>query len=220
MVAKKNLVFFDVDYTLIDGNSGFYATKRLIQHGIFKKRRLIQALYYTAAALLLDQDVAKIYQIAIKDLCGKKMSDVLSIGQECLQKDLIKRFKPKAIKKLENHQANGDHIVLLTSGPTMIIKNLADYLNVSEFYAIGPSTENNILTNHLPLPICHAEGKIFYAQQAAKKNKIPLAEAYFYTDHHTDIPLLNLVGHPHCVDPNTKLKKYALKKGWPVHFFK
>ena len=220
MTAKKNLVFFDVDYTLIDGNSGLYATKRLIQHGLFKKRRLLQALYYTTAALIKDQNVTKIYQIALKDMIGMHIEEVLKIGQECLQKDLLKRLKNKAITLLKNHQKKGDHIVLLTSGSQMIMQNLAQHLGVDEFYCITPQTRNNIITAELSMPLCYAEGKIHYAKIAAQKNNLDLSEAYFYTDHHTDIPLLELVGHPHCVDPNGKLKRYALNKGWPVHYFK
>lgn len=220
MLIKKELVFFDVDYTLIDGNSGFFATKRLIQHKVLKKRRLIQAIYYTLAALLFDQDVARIYQIAIDDMSGRKLDDILNIGKECLESDLKKRLKPKALAQLKKHQNKGDHIVLLTSGPYMIMQNLADYLGISEFYAIGPKAENNILTNYLPLPICHGAGKIHYAKKAAKKNNISLADAYFYTDHHTDIPLLELVGHPQCVDPDFKLKNWAQKKKWPILNFK
>ncbi len=184
------------------------------------KRRLLQALYYTTAALIKDQNVTRIYQIALKDMIGLHIEEVLKIGQECLQKDLLKRLKSKAVTLLKNHQKKGDHIVLLTSGSQMIMQNLAQYLGVDEFYCITPQTRNNVITAELSMPLCYAEGKIHYAKMAAQKNNLDLSEAYFYTDHHTDIPLLELVGHPHCVDPNRKLKKYALHKGWPMHYFK
>lgn len=218
--TSTKLVFFDVDHTLIRGNSGFYATQHLIKHGILKKRRLLQAVYYTLASLVKDQDVRKIYQIAMQDMVGKSTKEILKIGRECLEKDLLSRFFAESIKKLRSHQRRGDKVVLLTSGPHMIMANLAEHLGVDDFFAIGPEIKNNILTSDLANPLCHGEGKIHYAQKAAKKYRLSLQDAYFYTDHHSDIPLLERVGFPHCINPNFKLKTHALKMGWPILNFK
>ncbi|EKD41858.1 MAG: HAD-superfamily subfamily IB hydrolase, TIGR01490 [uncultured bacterium] len=215
--TDKKLVFFDVDYTLIDGNSGFFASLRFVKHGILKKRRILQALYYTLCSFYKDQDVKKIYQIAIADMIGKSIDEILKIGLECLEKDLIPRFFDESVKMLKSHQEKGDIVILLSSGSSIIMSHVARYLGVNDFYAIGPRIENNLLTNNLPNPLCYAEGKIYYAQLAEKKYGLPLKQAFFYTDHHTDIPLLERVGFPHCVNPDRKLKRHALQKNWPIH---
>src|SRR3989338_9010352 len=62
-----SIAFFDVDDTLVAGNTGFYASLRLVRHGILKKRRIPQAVYYRLANLFFPQDVRKIYEIAVAD---------------------------------------------------------------------------------------------------------------------------------------------------------
>jgi len=49
---------------------------------------------------------------------------------------------------------------------------------------------------------------------------IDLERSYAYTDHHSDIPLLKLVGNPVVVNPSFFLRRAAVKNNWPIleHF--
>lgn len=218
--SSPSIAFFDVDNTLIDGNSGYFTSLRLVRHGILKKRRILQAVYYSASSIFFRQDVGKIYRIAIKDMAGTPIKRILEIGRECFENDIKNRFLWDAIDLLKEHQQKGDHVVLLTSGPYMTIRHIQDFLGVDEAYTMGPEIEGGILTNRLRLPICYGEGKVIFAEQASRKHNIPLSKCTFYSDHISDLPLLQKVGNPVAVNPDLKLKREAESRGWPVLRFR
>lgn len=216
---SPSIAFFDVDYTILDGSSGYYTTLRLIKHGIIKKRRMIQAAYYLAAGQLFNQDIKKIYQIAINDMAGSTIERILEIGRECFENDIKPRLLIEAIARVKEHQEKGDHVVLLTAGPYMTIKILQDFLGIHEAYTMGPEVVDGILINKLRAPICHGEGKVHFAKLSSQKHNIPLSQCSFYSDHITDLPLLEQVGNPCVVNPERKLKRAAKSRGWNIHRF-
>jgi len=214
------IAFFDVDHTLINGNSGFYTSFRLVQHGILKKRRILQALFYRFAGMLGYLNIKKIYDIVTSDMTGSKIDDILEIGKECFEKDIKNKFYQEALTLIKKHKQKGDQIVLISSGPGMIIPFIKEYLQADDSYSISSEIVNGIVSSKIPDPLCHAEGKIYYALKACEKFSIPLNECAFYTDHVSDIPLLEKVGKPFAVNPDYRLRKKALKKGWPILNFK
>lgn len=216
MSSPQSIAFFDFDHTLINGNSGYYTSLALVRHGILKKRRMLQAVYYSLAALLFQQDVKKIYEIAIADMAGHPLKKILEIGEECFEKEIKKRFFSDGLERLKEHQIKGDRVVILSSGPSMTLAAVTKFLKIDEAYTMGPEMVDGVLTAKLKLPICHAEGKLIYAEKEAVQFGIPLSKCSFYSDHFSDIPLLEKVGHPYVVNPDKKLKKTANNRGWPV----
>ena len=67
--------------------------------------------------------------------------------------------------------------------------------------------------------MCFEEGKIYWLQQFIEAENVDLAKSYFYTDSVTDLPLLDLVGHPMPVNPDLFLYRAAVKRHWPVTLF-
>ena len=63
------------------------------------------------------------------------------------------------------------------------------------------------------------EGKIYWLQQLVEEQDIDLARSWFYTDSITDVPLLELVGHPVVVNPDPMLFRTAVRRSWPVRVF-
>ncbi len=176
----------------------------------------MQAVYYSMASLVYPLDIKKIYEMAIKDMAGQSIERILSIGKECFDQDILDKFYPDSLALLEKHRTQGDALVLLSSGPYMIIKYIHDYCKTNDAFCVKPEVVDGTLTDKLQLPICHAEGKIHYAQEMCRKYNIDLKECYFYTDHFTDIPLLEEVGNPVLVNPDRILARAGHKKNWPV----
>lgn len=215
-----NLAFFDVDKTLIKGYSGFYTTLVLIKKGIFKKRRLPQALFYRLMSPRYEgqmENLIKMYEIAIRDMAGLALEEVLAVGRECFERWIRPRVYREAMEKIEEHKAKGDLVYLITSGPYMTICILAEFLGVHGQYSSGPTIDGqNRLTRELSLPVYYREGKLHAAQEAIQKHKVSWQDCYFYSDSIDDIFLLEKVGRPHLVNPDKKVLKIGREKGWPV----
>jgi putative phosphoserine phosphatase / 1-acylglycerol-3-phosphate O-acyltransferase len=217
----NKIALFDVDKTIIRGYSGYYTTLELIRRGIIKKRRLPIALFYRAVGPLFyegqNAPLEKMYQIAINDMAGHSLEEILKIGRYCFEKWIRPRVYREAVAKIEEHKRAGDLVYLVTSGPTMAVRILADYLGVDGRYSAGPVIDGQgRLTNRLKTPIFYREGKIVAAKEILEERRVDWKDVYFYSDSIDDLFLLERVGHPHLVNPDERLKRFGAQRNWPV----
>lgn len=214
------IAFFDVDRTLIKGYSGFYTTLVLIQKGILKKRRLPEALFYRLVGPLYRGDSAllrKMYEIAIRDMAGWRLEEILKIGRVCFERWIRPRIYREAVEAVEFHKKKGHPVYLITSGPYMTIRILAEFLGVDGEYSAGPVVDNaGVLTSQLRLPVFYREGKIVAAEEAIKRHGVALRDCHFYSDSIDDLFLLEKVGYPHLVNPDHQLLKIGRNRDWPI----
>jgi HAD superfamily hydrolase (TIGR01490 family) len=214
------LAFFDVDKTLMKGYSGFYTTLILIQKGILKKRRLPLALYYRLMSRFYEggqANLKRLYEIAIADMAGRAADEIWSIGRECFERWIRPRIYTEALNLVSEHKKKGDGVYLLTSGPTMVVRLLAEFLGADGQYSSGPVIGGDgRMLNEVRLPIYYREGKVAAAEDLLKKTGRRWEECYFYSDSIDDIFLLEKVGHPHLVNPDPKLLRIGRKRQWPV----
>ena len=68
------------------------------------------------------------------------------------------------------------------------------------------------LTGLVREPITYGEGKVYWTERWAAEHNVDLSQSYFYSDHLSDVPLLELVGHPVAVNPTRQLTRYALER--------
>jgi HAD superfamily hydrolase (TIGR01490 family) len=221
MTNSQPIAFFDVDKTLCDCYSGFHTTMELIRRRIVKKRRLLLALIYNAIGRVhLRADVRKMYEIAISDMAGTHIEDILQIGRETFEK----RVKPKmyvgGMEEIKKARAAGFYIALISSGPYMLIKTMEEFLKADVSFSNGPVVSDGILQRTFQEPLCYKEGKVLIAKRFAEERRVSLKDCRFYSDSISDLPLLSLVGQPIAVNPDRKLRRIAKKHGWPVLEFK
>jgi phosphoserine phosphatase len=79
--------------------------------------------------------------------------------------------------------------------------------------------EDGLFTGRVVEPICFEDGKIYWLRRFIEEHGVDLAKSYFYTDSVTDLPLLDLVGHPVVTNPDPLLYRQAIKRCWPVRIF-
>ena len=65
-------------------------------------------------------------------------------------------------------------------------------------------------------PICYGKGKLYWARRFAAEHEVDLGESFFYSDSVTDVPMLEIVGHPQVVNPDPLLRRIARQRGWQV----
>ncbi len=217
----NSIAFFDVDGTLLKGISGYYTTLELVRRGILKKRRLLQAVYYKLISTFCNlNDVKKIYELAIEDMKGQNLDYITQIGNEVFERDLKPKIYLEALEKIRAYKKEGIPIILISSGPTMAIQAIAQFVGADQFFSIGPEIANNLLQNKLPPHFAFMEGKVKIAEQEAQKLNLSLQNCSFHADSVHDIPLLSAVGKAYVVNPDRGLRKEALRKAWPILEFK
>ncbi len=210
---------FDMDKTIIAENSASLYMRHRYERGEVTGLELLKGLgaYLRYKVGILDvQAWTKSMMVEFK---GRKEIDLARQGRE-LFNDLVREtIFPEAERLIADHHASG-HAVAIVSGATrFIVEPMAEHLGVGNILYTRLEAENGVLTGRVLEPLCFDEGKIYWVQKFVEDERVHLARSYFYTDSVTDLPLLELVGHPIVTNPDPILYRTAVRRRWPVRFF-
>ena len=211
--------FFDMDKTLIAENSGSLYMRYRYARGEISGMELLKGLgaYIQYKVGMLDiRNWTKNMMLQFKD------SNALELEQQArdwFDELVAPTIYPEAEELVRKHQAQ-DHIVVVVSGATkFVVQPLAERLKIEHMLYTRLEVEGGVFTGRVIEPICFEEGKIYWLQQFIDEHEIDLAKSWFYTDSITDMPLMDIVGHPVAVNPDPLLYRTAVKRRWPVRFF-
>ena len=211
--------FFDMDKTLIAENSGSLYMKHRYERGEISTVELLFGLgaYLRYKAGLLDINAwTKEQMLHFKGQSERKLTRE---ANQWFREKVEQTIYPEAEALVKEHLEAG-HLVAIVSGATkFVVKPLAARLGIKHILYTRIETENGRFTGRVVEPICFEEGKIYWLQQLVEDQKVDLAKSWFYTDSITDLPLLDLVGHPVATNPDPRLYRAARKRRWPVRVF-
>lgn len=208
---------FDVDNTITTRDTFFLFFWYILSQmpfRIFRAYRLPFSLLKTrvfgANRLLVKEDVFRL-------LNGLPEAEVQELCVNFVRQVATKYISPRAIKVMEHHQKEGYKIILLSASPEVYLIYLSRFLQAD--YCIGTKIEFKDnqkigLGTH-----CYGPEKLKRLNQFISKEKINLdfKDSFFYSDHHSDLPVFENVGNPVAVNASTKLKSMAIKNGWSTY---
>lgn len=218
---RRPAAFFDFDKTLLDTESSrlgirYMRERRLISLGFVFK--VIVANFLYGRQWLTDEQITT---ILIKLYRHRKLADFRAGADDFYTSCLKPRLAPRVLERLHWHQ-NQNHLTVLVSGSlrymleSVVADVGIDHLLCSDLEE-GP---DGLLTGKLNGPLCMGDQKRFQANQLSKAIGIDLGGSYAYGDHHSDLPLLKLVGFPHAVEPDPPLRRVAKENNWPILTFR
>ena len=211
--------FFDVDKTILAENSGTAYLKSLYERGEIDWKTVLLGLGTYLRYKLNLLDIERWVERNGVQFRGRSEASLAQEAAELFRKVLLPSVYPEAHERVRWHLAQG-HLVALVSGATkFVLEPLAAHLGVKHMLCTLLETHEGVFTGRVIRPICFGEGKIYWIQQLIERETVDLARSYFYTDSITDVPLLDLVGHPVVVNPDPLLYRRALSRHWPVRFF-
>lgn len=211
------IAFFDLDHTILKINSGEALFKRAYEKGILSKRKLIRAYFLAVLHQLNLIDSLKIIEKFTVWLAKYPVKDVENLCAETVEKDLIPAIRPQIIEEINKHKKQGAEIVMLSSAITQICSPLAKQLAMNTVICSELETKNQNFTG-LPLGrFCLKEEKLKRLKVFLQTNKYTGEDLYYYGDSIDDLPVLQSVKHPVCVNPDKRLGKIARKQNWEIH---
>ncbi len=217
-----NLAIFDLDNTLIAGDSDylwgqFLVDKKLVDGEVYEREN--QRFYdeYKAGTL----DIFEFLQFSLAPLSQHSIDELNTLHKEFMQTRINSIWLPKAEALLEKHRKNNDYLLIITATNHFVTAPIAQKLGVDNIIATMPEKIDNHYTGKVSGIPCFQEGKVtrleqWLEQKNQERREFNLQESYFYSDSFNDLPLLQKVGHPIAVDPDEKLRNYAQQQGWPV----
>jgi HAD superfamily hydrolase (TIGR01490 family) len=211
--------FFDVDKTILSENSGALYLRALWERGEVDWRTVVANLasYLQYKVNLLN--IERFTENTVQQFKGQSEKALLAEAEQWFADYCMPSIYPEAAELVHKHQGHG-HVVALVSGATKyIVDPLASHLGVEHTMHTHMEVKDGEFTGRVIQPVCFGEGKIYWLQQLIERAGIDLAKSYFYTDSITDLPLLDLVGHPVVVNPDPLLYREARRRRWPVRLF-
>jgi len=212
------IALFDLDETLIDGDSDYLWGRFLAREGVVDGARYEaenRRFYEDYLAGRLDIEAFLRHQLA--PLAALEPDRLEALRARFLREEIEPRILPAARALVARHRARGDLPVIVTATNRFITGPIARLLGVEELIATEPERgpDGRYTGRHAGIP-AFREGKVRRLQAWLAERGRDLAGSWFYSDSHNDLPLLELVEHPVAVDPDPRLRRIARERGWPI----
>jgi HAD superfamily hydrolase (TIGR01490 family) len=214
--------FFDLDKTVIATSSVMALGGTLYRDGLISKRTIVRGLYAQVVYLLVGADENKMDRMREAMLTLTKGWDqrhVKELVRETLDDVLTPIIYAEALELIEEHHAAGRKTVIISSSPLETVEPIGEYLGVDDVIATRARVDaNGRYTGELEF-YAYAAHKADAIREMAVAERIDLAGSYAYSDSITDLPMLELVGHPVAVNPDRELARIARERDWEIRYF-
>jgi len=211
------LAIFDLDNTLLGGDSDnlwgqFVCERGLVHAEDFAARNEQFYEDYKAGAL----DIDAYLRFALATLVGHSRQELDAWHRDFMASKIEPILLPRADQLIASHRARGHDLLIITATNEFITRPIAQLLGVPELIACeGEIVDGRYTGEPRGVPSYHA-GKVIRLKAWLAQRDGSLDGAFFYSDSHNDLPLLELVDNPVAVDPDDRLRAFAVEKGWPV----
>ena len=210
------LAIFDLDNTLIAGDSDYLWGKFLIQKGAVD-RTFFEAendrfyANYKNGTL----DIMEYQRFSLKPLTQYPMQTLLDWHQEFMQSMIEPIYLQKAQDLVNQHKANGDTLLIITATNSFVTRPIGLRYGIDNLIGTDPEIINHCFTGEVSGTPSFQDGKVTRLNEWLKEHPFDLKDAYFYSDSRNDLPLLEVVGNPIVVDGDDVLKTIANERNWP-----
>ncbi|MBT8115464.1 MAG: HAD-IB family hydrolase, partial [Arenicella sp.] len=211
--------FFDFDGTIIYGYSAFTYLREQIKRGDVGVREMLKLLRTMADFGLGNMAFSTMMSLTSQFLYGVKEEEYIKLGDRLYEKHISKLIYPESRALIEAHLKKGHTVAIISAATPYQVTAAAHDLGIEHVRCTRLEVRDGKFTGNVIRPTCYAMGKVDAAQQLADKYGADMEQSYFYSDSDEDIHLLEHVGKPRPLNPNSRLRRTARGRGWPVQDF-
>jgi len=214
------LALFDLDNTLLCGDSDYEWGQFLLDRGVLERSRYEaqnREYYEQYAAGTLD--IHEYLGFALRPLAEHPPQDLARWHAEFMSSRIVPMISPAARALVRRHLDAGDLCAIITATNSFVTSPIAREFGVAHLVATEPESRDGRFTGRVAGTPCFREGKVrrlteWLSGLGQRLDQFP--ESSFYSDSHNDLPLLERVTRPVAVDPDPKLSAEAARRGWAV----
>jgi len=216
--------FFDIDNTIMRGASIFHLARGLFARKILSATDLANFAIAQGKFLTIGSenlaDMARITENALAFVTGRTSEEVIGLSEEIYDEIMADKVWPGTVQLAHTHRAAGHQVWLVSAAPIELASIIATRLGLSGAIATVSEIENGVYTGRLKNPPMHGAQKAIAVAKLASEHGLDLVHSFAYSDSNNDIPLLNSVGNPTAINPDSALRSHAVEKGWLIHDFR
>ena len=215
---KRNLAIFDLDNTILNGDSDYSWINFLIdieyvdKDEYERKNQYFYDKYYEGA---LDYD--EWAEFALSTIKGKKPSDLKDLITKFMSSVIEPMINVYALRLLHNHHHNNDVMLLASATNSVIVNPIAMRLGFENIVATDVEIVDGVYSGKMKGIAALGEGKLHKVREWMLDNNFNnFNNVTFYSDSINDFPLLAEVGKPIAVNPDNKLREECERRAWKI----
>ena len=214
------LALFDLDNTLLDGDSDFEWAQFLIEQGVIDRE-----LYEARNQHFYDQykagtlDIHEFLDFQLKPLSRHSRKVLDGWHEQFMRNKVQGMISPNAQELVAKHRDAGEVCVVITATNSFVTAPIAHAFGIEHLIATEPEQKDGEFTGAVSGVPSFREGKITRLEQWMGEHALnwgSFEDSTFYSDSLNDLPLLGKVKHPVAVKPDATLRAHAEREGWPV----
>ncbi|WP_372613211.1 HAD family hydrolase [Halomonas sp.] len=212
-----SLAIFDLDNTLLSIDSDHAWGEFLLEQGAVDPVAYREAndrflADYQAGTL----DIHAFLEVALSPLAEHSPQQLAAWQQQFMASKVEPSILPRGEELLARHRSRGDTLLIITATNRFITGPIAERLGVEALIATEPERIDGLYTGKATSIPCYREGKVQRLDAWMAEQELTLEDAWFYSDSHNDLPLLEKVDYPVAVDPDDTLREVAETRGWKI----
>jgi HAD superfamily hydrolase (TIGR01490 family) len=218
MTTERPAAFFDLDKTIIATSSTFAFSRSFRAGGLISRRSVLRSAYAQFVYLLggADHDqMERMRQYLSALVTGWNVQTVKDIVAETLHSVVEPYVYAEAVQLIEDHHTAARDVVIVSSSGTEVVEPIGQLLGADHVIATVMAQADGRYTGEIEF-YAYAANKAKRIQELAVERGYDLTASYAYSDSGTDMPMLEVVGHPHAVNPDKALRRVAVERGWPI----
>jgi len=213
----RYVVFFDLDHTLLNINSGEALLRRAYKNRILSTWKLLHVYYLSILLKVHLIDPLSIIEKLSGWLAESTIYNIETLCNEIVEKDLIPAIRSEMITEIKMHKEQGAHLVILSSALASICLPLAKHLDMHSVLCTELEVVNQQYTGRPKTGFCFRDEKLNRMNQYLRTYNFSQEDSFYYADSIDDLPVLQSVGHAVCINPDKRLEKIARQHNWVIH---
>jgi HAD superfamily hydrolase (TIGR01490 family) len=219
--VPDSAAFFDLDRTLISGASTFPVGMEAWRLGLASNADFWRWAWAALSFKVVGDkgDTSDGVRGAFLGRIAGSPADALdAVGTAVLPK-LVARVRPESRELIAMHAEKNRDTWIVSASPQVLVEPLASSLGMTGAIGTKGKIADGHYTGELEGPFVYGPGKAEEIERLAAEMGYDLERCYAYSDSISDLPMMEAVGHPVAVNPDSELASMAHRKGWPVVIF-
>ena len=211
------LAIFDLDHTLLDGDSDYLWGEYMVENQIVDEaeyRGRNRVFYEDYQRGQLDNDTYLAF--ALEPLTRYSIEDLYAWRADYVENWIKPIVVPGAAALLDEHRGQGHELLIISATNLFITEPIAALLGVPTILSTEPEIVDNRYTGRFLGTPTYQEGKVVVLRQWLADTGRDLAGSYFYSDSINDLALLEQVENPVAAHPDDELRAIAVERGWKI----
>jgi HAD superfamily hydrolase (TIGR01490 family) len=206
--AAMNLAVFDLDNTLLAGDSDYLWGVFLVENGV------VDAEHYEYQDGTLD--IHSYGAFVLQPLVERKLDEMQALRARFIRERVVPMVAPGARPLLDRHRSAGDTLLITTATNHFVVEPIARLLGVEHLLATDPEVIDGRYTGRLHGTPNYQAGKVTRLRAWLDRDQPRFEHISAYSDSHNDLPLLEMADRAVAVDPDPTLRAAAAARGWEI----